>query len=59
MADPVRKPTPPDSATHAFPPSAWTRDEAERMDEVAAVDPEAALAWMLGEGPDPWPEPSR
>lgn len=45
--------------THAFPDEAWTPEELARMNDVAAIDPDVAVAWMLGEGPDPWPEQSR
>jgi Uncharacterised protein family (UPF0175) len=44
--------------THRLPEGAFTPEELEVMDGVDPVDPQAALAWMAGEGPDPWPERS-
>jgi len=63
MSTPARAPSGPThskaSPTHRLPEGAFTPEELERMDRVAPVDTEAALAWMRGEGPDPWPEQSR
>jgi hypothetical protein len=45
--------------THRLPKGAFTTEELAVMDGVDPVDPEAALAWMAGKGPDPWPGQSR
>lgn len=68
MSDPARSSAPPapepalpslDRPTHRFPEGAFTPEELAVMDGIDPVDPAAALAWMLGEGPDPWLERSR
>jgi len=66
MSDPVQSSAPPAPAlpslehpTHRFPEGPFTPEELAVMDGIDPVDPAAALAWMLGEGPDPWLERSR
>jgi hypothetical protein len=62
MAKPAHS-TPPErpepQPTHALPAGTFTAEELARMDKLAPVDAAAALAWLNGEGPDPWPDGSR
>lgn len=46
--------------THRLPDDAWTPEEADLLAKGGTdpVDVDAALRWMLGEGPDPWRESS-
>lgn len=55
---PAERPEP--QPTHMLPPDAFTPEELEIMAKgtLAPVDVKAVLAWMNGEGPDPWIEPS-
>lgn len=39
---------------HQLPDGALTPEELETLDKSDPVDPAAALAWLNGEGPDPW-----
>jgi len=66
MSDPARSTPPPESTapslarpTHQLPEGAFTPEELAVFDKRSPVDGEAAVAWLLGEGPDPWPEQSR
>ena len=70
MSDPARSSAPPapeptlpslEHPTHRFPDGAWTPEELELLVKGGTdpVDVDAALRWMLGEGPDPWLEQSR
>lgn len=49
-----------DRPTHRFPEGSWTPEEEELLAKggIDPVDVNAALRWMLGEGPDPWRESS-
>ena len=70
MSDPARSSAPPapvpalpslDRPTHRLPDDAWTPEELELLAKGGTdpVDVDAALRWMLGEGPDPWLKRSR
>ena len=60
MSDPVRVPSTPAKAQRAeqpkyrLPADAIPPDEIAVLDKRAPVDGDAALAWLNGEGPDPW-----
>lgn len=41
--------------THRLPDDAFTPEEQAVFFQQSSVDAEATLAWMNGEGPDPWP----
>lgn len=55
------RPTAPEAVepTHRLPENAFTPDEQVVFYNRSSVDPEAALAWLNGEGPDPWLVESR
>ena len=57
MPDPIHSANslPPEIVeTHRLPDDAFTLEEIANLDRVDVVDVEAALAWMRGEGPNPW-----
>ena len=58
LSKPPKRPEP--QPTHRLPEGAFTPEELEIMAKgtLAPVDVKAALAWMNGEGPDPWLKPS-
>ncbi|HVW26535.1 MAG TPA: hypothetical protein VHC69_14300 [Polyangiaceae bacterium] len=39
---------------HRLPDDALTAAELAELDQRDPVDSDAALAWLNGEGPDPW-----
>jgi hypothetical protein len=53
VSEPERKPT------HRIPEDALPEDIWRRINTTDPVDPEAALAWLEGRGPDPWRESSK
>jgi hypothetical protein len=62
MSGPARSKPPPaePKPTHSLPADAWTPEERELLAKggIDPVDGEAAVAWLLGEGPDPWRDES-
>ena len=65
MASPARteppaKPASEAQPTHRLPPEAFPPDIAAQLakGEIDPVDAKAAVAWLNGEGPNPWRESS-
>lgn len=56
MSEPTRsvRPPPPGEPTHYLPDDAFTPEEQAVFYKRSSIDPVAALAWLNGEGPDPW-----
>lgn len=61
MATPVRadSPEPERRPSHRIPDDALPEHIWKRINSTDSVDPEAALAWLEGKGPDPWCKPSK
>jgi hypothetical protein len=63
MAEPVRAPSAPaeprgNRPRYRLPDDALTADELALLDKRDPVDGAKALAWLDGEGPDPWRDES-
>jgi len=61
MSDPVRSPSTAPDAPSEQPvdiTDSFTPEELAVIDKRSPVDPAAALAWLMGEGLDPWHDES-
>lgn len=59
MATPARKPaSPSEPLRQDLPEKALTPKQARAFEQRSPVDSEAAMAWLMGDGPDPWRDES-